>query len=216
MEIIQEDSWFLIINKAPGESVQADKTGDPSLLAPFQEKYPDIAPLHRLDKVTSGLVILGKTKEAQKKGMALFQQGKVKKYYYALTKSIPEKRKGDLVHYLKREGRLKKTHVQNDSFPGGKKAVLRYTIQGESDSFYLWKIQLVTGRFHQIRGQLGFIGCPIKGDRKYGFQRYNKGGGIHLHSSELQWIHPFTGEEQILKGAPDLEDPLWAFFGPSL
>ena len=163
---------------------------------------------HRLDRPTSGIVVFAKTSKALPRLNKLFAEKKTQKTYWAVVKEHPEKTEGTLTHWLKRNPKQNKSYAYPKEIPESKKAVLDYEVLKKLDSYYLLKIDLKTGRHHQIRSQLSYIGCPIKGDLKYGFNRSNKNGSIHLHARSLSFIHPVK-KELINFEAPPPDDSVW-------
>ncbi|WP_028973069.1 RluA family pseudouridine synthase [Spirochaeta cellobiosiphila] len=211
MKIVYEDQWFLVVAKTNQESVQPDLTKTVSLVELLRSNYPLIAPINRVDKVVGGLVLFGKNPEAQNKGREVFTQNNTSKKYLAITSNKLQNDSGVLEHYIKRDGRYKKSFVKDEKWSDAKLSRLRYRLLDQSDTLYCWDIELLTGRFHQIRSQLAHMGCPIRGDRKYGYQRYNKGGGIHLHSYYLSFHNPFVNKQITIFDYP-LDDAIWDLF----
>jgi len=216
--IIYEDNHLLVINKLPSEIVQEDKTGDKSLLERLKDwiKKRDNKPgnvflevIHRIDRPVSGLVMFAKTSKALSKFNELLREGKIKKTYLAIVQNKPPKDKDILEHYIVRNTQLNKSKAFIKEVKNSKKAVLLYEVIAKSDRYYLLKIDLITGRHHQIRSQLAAIQCPIKGDIKYGYPRTNPGGFIHLHSYQLEFEHPIKKEMIYLKCKPFFDDVLW-------
>ena len=216
--IIYEDNHLLVINKLPSEIVQEDKTGDKSLLERLKDwiKKRDNKPgnvflevIHRIDRPVSGLVMFAKTSKALSKFNELLREGKIKKTYLAIVQNKPPKDKDILEHYIVRNTQLNKSKAFIKEVKNSKKAVLLYEVIAKSDRYYLLKIDLITGRHHQIRAQLAAIQCPIKGDIKYGYPRTNPGGFIHLHSYQLEFEHPIKKEMIYLKCKPFFDDVLW-------
>ena len=216
--IIYEDKHLLVINKLPSEIVQEDKTGDKSLLERLKDwiKKRDNKPgnvflevIHRIDRPVSGLVMFAKTSKALSKFNELLREGKIKKTYLAIVQNKPPKDKDILEHYIVRNTQLNKSKAFIKEVKNSKKAVLLYEVIAKSDRYYLLKIDLITGRHHQIRAQLAAIQCPIKGDIKYGYPRTNPGGFIHLHSYQLEFEHPIKKEMIYLKCKPFFDDVLW-------
>ena len=220
MEIVYEDNHLIIVNKACSEIVQGDKTGDPCLLdmlkAYIKEKYHKpgdvfLGCVHRLDRPTSGLVIFARTSKALSRMNELFKEKKIKKTYWAVVDNLPPKTSDTIVHYLIKNEEQNKSYAYDLPKSGSKEASLTYRVIASSDKYYLLEIELHTGRHHQIRAQLGMIGCRIKGDMKYNFPRSNKDGGIHLHARCIEFIHPVKGE-LIKLTAQVPEDNLWRAF----
>ena len=218
--IVYEDNHLLVINKKPSQIVQGDKTGDIPLTehikAYLKEKYNKpgevyLGLIHRLDRPTSGLVIFAKTDKAASRLSKLFQERKLKKTYWAVVQNAPSETQGQLTHFLKKNEKQNKSYVVSETIIGAKKAVLNYTYIGKSDRYHLIEIELLTGRHHQIRCQLAYIGCPIKGDVKYGFSRPNLDLSIHLHARSIELIHPVKKENILLIANPP-PDKIWDYF----
>ena len=217
LQVLHEDNHVIIVNKRVGDIVQGDKTGDKPLSevvkSYIKEKYNKpgnvyLGVVHRLDRPTSGIVLFSKTSKALPRLNKLFQQKDAKKTYWAVVKNRPPKDKDVLVHYLKRNPKQNKSFAHKNEVPDSKKAILEYRILKELNNYFLLEIDLQTGRHHQIRSQLSAIGCPIKGDLKYGFDRSNKDAGIHLHARKLEFIHPVKNEPiEVIAEVPD--EPLW-------
>ena len=217
LQVLHEDNHVIIVNKRVGDIVQGDKTGDKPLSevvkSYIKEKYNKpgnvyLGVVHRLDRPTSGIVLFSKTSKALPRLNKLFQQKDAKKTYWAVVKNRPTKDKDVLVHYLKRNPKQNKSFAHKNEVPDSKKAILEYRILKELNNYFLLEIDLQTGRHHQIRSQLSAIGCPIKGDLKYGFDRSNKDAGIHLHARKLEFIHPVKNEPvKVIAEVPD--EPLW-------
>ncbi|WP_299432719.1 RluA family pseudouridine synthase [uncultured Maribacter sp.] len=217
LQVLYEDNHIIAINKRPGDIVQGDKTGDIPLSEVVKEyikiKYNKpgnvyLGVAHRLDRPTSGIVVFARTSKALTRLNKLFAEKEAKKTYWAIVKNKPEKEEGSLTHWLKRNTKQNKSYANKKEVTDSKKAILDYRILKKLDNFYLLEIDLKTGRHHQIRSQLTFIGCPIKGDLKYGFNRSNKDGSIHLHARKLSFIHPVK-KEAITILAPPPNDPVW-------
>lgn len=217
LQVLHEDNHLIIINKRPGDIVQGDKTGDLPLSEIvkeyLKEKYSKpgnvyLGVVHRLDRPTSGIVVFSKTSKALPRLNKLFKDKDAKKNYWAVVKNPPPKSHDTLIHYLKRNPKQNKSYAHIKEVPESKRAVLEYHILKKLNNYYLLEIDLHTGRHHQIRSQLSVIGCPIKGDLKYGFDRSNKDASIHLHSRELRFIHPVKKEEVHIV-APAPSDPVW-------
>ena len=220
MTVVYEDNHLIIVNKRPSEIVQGDKTGDEplsdTLKRYLKEKYAKpgnvfLGVTHRLDRPVSGLVVCAKTSKALSRLNEMFRAGEVKKTYWAIVKNCPPQEEGELVHYLVRNERQNKSYAYDKEVKGAKKAVLHYRLIGRSDNYYLLEVDLKTGRHHQIRCQLAKMGCPIKGDLKYGFPRSNPDGSICLHARCVRFVHPVS-KEQVEVVAPVPEDNGWSFF----
>lgn len=217
MTILYEDNHIIAVNKTGSEIVQGDKTGDTPLSETvkryLKEKYQKpgdvfIGVTHRLDRPVSGLVIFAKTSKALARLNEMFKNGEVKKTYWAIVKNRPEELECELVHYLTRNESQNKSYAHDRETPHAKKAILHYKLIGHSDNYHLLEIDLKTGRHHQIRCQLAKIGCPIKGDLKYGFPRSNPDGSISLHARRISFIHPVS-KESIELEAPAPEEKVW-------
>jgi len=217
LQILYEDNHIIIINKRIGDIVQGDKTGDKPLSDVVKEYIKDkynkpgkvfLGVVHRLDRPTSGIVIFARTSKALERLNKMLREKKIDKTYWAIVKNKPKKEKDTLINYLKKNPKNNKSTSFNNEAEGAKKAVLHYKIIKELNSYYLLEIDLETGRHHQIRCQLANIGCPIKGDLKYGFDRSNKNGGIHLHARKIEFIHPVSKEIIIIE-APLPVEPVW-------
>lgn len=224
-QISYEDNHILIVNKLPSEIVQGDKTGDMPLTEKVKNfiKLRDNKPgnvfcglIHRLDRPVSGLVILAKTSKGLSRFNELFRENKVEKYYLAVVKNKPPKTKDTLIHYLLKNEKNNTSKAFHKPVQHALEAKLDYELIDSSDNYSLLKIKLHTGRHHQIRAQLSAIGCPIKGDLKYGFDRSNKSGFIHLHSYKVEFDHPIRDEKIVVKAWPMIDDPIWNYFRPNL
>ena len=218
--ILYEDNHLLIINKLPGEIVQADKTGDITLIDVIKDflkvKYSKpgnvfLGLCHRLDRPTSGIVVFAKTGKALERMSALFREGGVEKHYHAITDNTLPDVSGRLEHYIRRDEKQNKSFAYSSERPNTKKAVLEYSLLAESDRYYLYDIKLITGRHHQIRAQLAACNVHIKGDLKYGFPRSNPDGGICLHSHFISFVHPVSGKT-IQLTAPEPDTKIWHLF----
>lgn len=219
MEIVYEDNHLIIVNKAVGEIVQGDKTGDSPLSETvkqwIKEKYAKpgnvfLGVAHRLDRPVAGLVVFAKTGKALARLNNMFRDGEVQKVYRAIVKQRPLKDRDTLVHYISRNEKLNKSFTSVREVPNSKKASLSYRLLASSDNYHLLEIELHTGRHHQIRCQLAAIGCPIKGDLKYGFGRSNSDGGISLLAHRIRFIHPVSGVLIDLTAPLPPNDKLWS------
>ena len=220
MTVVYEDNHIIIVNKTASEIVQGDKTGDIPLSETakqyLKEKYNKpgnvfVGVAHRLDRPVSGLVVFAKTSKALSRLNEMFKNSEVKKTYWAVVKTPPKEMEGELINYLVRNERQNKSYAHDQEVPNSKRAVLYYRLIGKSENYYLLEIDLKTGRHHQIRCQLAKMGCPIKGDLKYGFPRSNPDGSICLHARYVRFIHPVS-KEQIEVAAPVPEGNLWQGF----
>jgi 23S rRNA pseudouridine1911/1915/1917 synthase len=217
MNVLYEDNHIIIVNKASGEIVQGDKTGDTPLVetvrAYIKEKYNKPGNVfcgltHRLDRPVSGVVIFAKTSKALERINNMLKNHEIKKTYWAIVKNTPKQASGTLVNYLVRNEKQNKSYAYNTEKPNSKRAELNYQIIGQSDRYTLLEVNLITGRHHQIRCQLAAMGCPIKGDLKYGFDRSNPDGSISLHARSVEFTHPVS-KELIHVEAPTPVDNLW-------
>lgn len=217
LQVLYEDNHLIVINKRVGDIVQGDKTGDTPLSdvvkAYIKEKYDKpgavfLGVVHRLDRPTTGLVLFAKTSKALGRMNDLFSQRIAQKTYWALVKNPPPKTTDTITHYLRRFPKNNTSKAFDKEVAESKKASLTYHVFQKLNNYYALEIDLHTGRHHQIRAQLAAIGCPIKGDLKYGFDRSNKDGGIHLHAKKLVFPHPVS-KAQISIIAPVPEDNLW-------
>lgn len=217
MEILYEDNHIIIVNKASGEIVQGDKTGDKPLSEIVKEfiKERDHKPgnvflgvAHRLDRPVSGAVVFAKTSKALARLNAMFASGDVHKTYWAVTRGTPAEPEALLTHWIKTVERNNKSYASTTPQEGAKEARLRYRLVASSERYKLLEVRLLTGRKHQIRVQLSAIGCPVKGDLKYGDKRSNPDGSISLHARRIQFVHPVSGKEIDIT-APVPDDNLW-------
>ena len=220
LQILHEDNHIIVINKRVGDIVQGDKTGDKPLSEVVKEYLKDkynkpgevfLGVVHRLDRPTTGIVVFAKTSKALERLNKMFSERETKKTYWAIVKNKPPKNEDNLIHFLKRNEKNNTSKAHLKEVPESKKASLDYKIIKELNHYFGLEINLHTGRHHQIRAQLQAIGCPIKGDLKYGFDRSNPDGGIHLHARKLVFIHPVTKQELILV-APTPDDVIWNAF----
>lgn len=220
MTVVYEDNHIIVVNKTASEIVQGDKTGDTPLSETvkqyLKEKYAKpgnvfIGVTHRLDRPVSGLVVFAKTSKALSRLNEMFRIGEVKKTYWAIVKNCPPQTEGELVHYLVRNEKQNKSYAYDKEVKNSKKAILHYRLIGHSENYYLLEVDLKTGRHHQIRCQLAKMGCPIKGDLKYGFPRSNPDGSICLHARRVRFVHPVSKQEIDLI-APVPAGNLWNGF----
>lgn len=220
MTVVYEDNHIIIVNKTASEIVQGDKTGDTPLSETvkqyLKEKYAKpgnvfIGVTHRLDRPVSGLVVFAKTSKALSRLNEMFRVGEVKKTYWAIVRNCPPQEEGELVHYLVRNEKQNKSYAYDKEVKNSKKAILHYRLIARSENYYLLEVDLKTGRHHQIRCQLAKMGCPIKGDLKYGFPRSNPDGSICLHARRVHFVHPVSKQE-IDVTAPVPGGNLWNGF----
>lgn len=218
--ILFEDNHLIVVNKLPSEIVQGDKTGDQPLSELvkkyIKEKYNKpgevyLGVVHRIDRPVSGAVIFTRTSKALSRMNEMIKQREIKKTYWAIVKKEPPKTSDDLFHFLRRDQKKNKSFAYEKMVDNSKEAKLSYTLIGKSKDYYLLKVNLITGRHHQIRAQLSKVGCPIKGDLKYGFNRSNKDASISLHARSIEFIHPVKKEPLIIVADPP-DDVLWNYF----
>ncbi len=221
MNVVYEDNHIIIVNKASGEIVQGDKTGDEPLSETvkqyIKEKYNKpgnvfLGVVHRLDRPVSGLVVFAKTSKALARLNDMFRNGDVHKTYWAIVKRRDIAPEATLTDWLTRNERQNKSYAHQREVPGSKNAVLKYKVRAVSDNYMLLEVNLMTGRHHQIRCQLAHMGCPIKGDLKYGSPRSNPDGSISLMSRRVEFVHPVS-KETIVAEAPVPNDRLWQALG---
>lgn len=222
MTVVYEDNHIIIVNKNSSEIVQGDKTGDTPLSdivkQYLKEKYEKpgnvfVGVTHRLDRPVSGLVVLAKTSKALSRLNEMFKNGEVRKTYWAIVKNSPNAEEAELVNYLVRNEKQNKSYAYDKEVKNSKKAILHYRLISHSENYYLLEIDLKTGRHHQIRCQLAKMGCPIKGDLKYGSPRSNSDGSINLHARKISFIHPVS-KKLIEVEAPVPDDNLWKVLEP--
>ena len=222
MEVVYEDNHIIIVNKQSGEIVQGDKTGDKPLSdfvkAWIKEKYAKpgnvfLGVVHRLDRPVAGLVVFAKTSKALSRLGNMFRDGEIKKTYWAIVPKAPIPPQATLTHWLVRNEKQNKSYAYDHEVAKPKKAILDYCVIGHSERYFLLEVHLKTGRHHQIRCQLSKIGCPIKGDLKYGAPRSNPDGSISLLSRKVEFIHPVSHQPiSIIAKTPD--DNLWKVLCP--
>ncbi len=221
MEVLYEDNHIIAVNKTNSEIVQGDKTGDEALCdkvkAYVKKKYNKpgdvyLGVVHRIDRPVSGVVIFARTSKAATRLSKMFQDKEVKKTYWAIVKNLPEHDEGRLVHYMIKNQEKNRSKAFDAPKKNSKEAILNYKLVSGSANYHLLEIDLETGRHHQIRCQLAKIGCPIRGDLKYGAQRSLKGGGINLHARKIEFIHPVKKEQIIITAPVPKEESLWNEF----
>ena len=222
MEVLYEDNHIIIVSKRSGENVQGDKTGDVPLSETVKQYIKDkyakpgnvfVGVVHRLDRPVAGIVVFAKTSKALSRLNSMFRDGEVHKTYWAITKNCPQQTEGTLTDWLVRNEKQNKSYAYDHEVPNSKKAVLKYDIIGKSERYTLIEVQLMTGRHHQIRCQLARIGCPIKGDLKYGAPRSNTDGSISLLARGVEFVHPVS-KKTISVTAPLPDDNLWQAIAP--
>lgn len=218
MEVVYEDNHIIIVNKAVGEIVQGDKTGDTPLSETvkqwIKEKHGKpgnvfLGVTHRLDRPVAGLVVFAKTSKALTRLNEMFRNGDVHKTYWAISRGVPDPPGGELLHYITTVERTNKSTAHATPRAGAKEARLRYRLISKSDRYNLIEVNLLTGRKHQIRVQLSAIGCPIKGDLKYGDKRSNPNGGISLLARKIEFIHPVSKQPICVEAPLPADEPLW-------
>lgn len=221
LDILYEDNHIIAVNKSSSDIVQGDKTGDETLSdkvkAYIKKKYDKpgdvfLGVVHRLDRPVSGVVLFARTSKALSRLNKMFQDKQVKKTYWALVAELPEEDSGRLVHYILKNSEKNKSYAFPKPRAGAKEAILNYRLISGLKNYYMLEVDLETGRHHQIRCQLAKIGCPIRGDLKYGFPRSNKDGSISLHARKIEFEHPVKKEPiTIIASTPDTEN-LWKEF----
>ena len=220
MTVLYEDNHLIVVDKKSGEIVQGDKTGDVPLPDKvkvwIKEKYHKpgnvfLGVVHRLDRPVQGVVVFARTSKALSRLNEMFRTAEVHKTYWAITQKRPEKEEATLTHWLVRNEKQNKAYAYDVEKPGAKQAVLRYKVIAASEHYNLLEVKLMTGRHHQIRCQLAKIGCPIKGDLKYGAKRSNADGSISLLARKIECVHPVS-KENIVVVAPLPDDNLWQSF----
>ena len=217
LQVLYEDNHIIVVNKRAGDIVQGDKTGDKPLSEVVKEyiaiKYNKpgavyLGVVHRLDRPTTGIVVFARTSKALPRLNKLFANKETKKTYWAVVKNTPPKKDDTLVHWLKRNPKQNKSYAHKKEVPDSKKAILEYKILKELNHYCALEVLLHTGRHHQIRTQLSSIGSVIRGDLKYGADRSNKDGSIHLHARKLTFVHPVKKEPLTIL-APPPSDAIW-------
>ncbi|MCL2073806.1 MAG: RNA pseudouridine synthase [Marinilabiliaceae bacterium] len=221
MNILYEDNHLIAINKIGYDLVQSDSTGDEPLVDKvknyIKKKYNKagdvyLGIVHRIDRPVTGTVLFARTSKALVRMNKLFQDKKVKKTYLAIVKTLPPEDEATITHYISKDSEKNKSYAYIKKRSGTKEAVLSYRLISSASNYYLLEIDLITGRHHQIRCQLAKIGCPIRGDLKYGFARSNSNGGISLHAHKLEFEHPVTKEFVSIVAPIPNNDNLWKEF----
>ena len=219
--ILYEDNHLLVVNKRAGELVQPDPTGDPALedeIKAFlgaREAKPGnvfLGVVHRIDRPVSGAVVFAKTSKALVRLNEMIREGRIHKVYWALTEATPDPESGELRHYILRDGKTNRSRACDAPKGDAKEARLRYATLGAGTNYTLVEVELLTGRHHQIRAQLSKVGCPIRGDLKYGARRSLPGGGISLHSRRVEFEHPVRREPLSVTAPVPAGDNLWTYF----
>lgn len=220
MEVIYEDNHLIAVNKSAGEIVQGDRTGDVPLSDAvkiyIKKKYNKpgnvfLGVAHRIDRPVSGAVLFARTSKALERINEMIKKREIKKTYWAVVKNRPAANSGTLTHYLARDTEQNVTAAFDRETSDSQKAVLSYKIIGSGNGYYYLEIDLETGRHHQIRAQLAKIGCPIVGDVKYGYERPDRNGGIHLHSRSMEFVHPIAKTPVKIIADPP-KDRIWEGF----
>jgi len=218
--VLYEDNHLIAVNKLPSEIVQGDKTGDTPLSEDvkqyIKEKYEKpgkvfLGVIHRIDRPVSGVVVFARTSKALSRMNELVKKREMDKIYWAIVKNRPDNPERELRHFLVRNEKKNKSFASMTQKKGAKEGILRYRLQKQSKDYHLLEIELLTGRHHQIRAQLAAIGCPIKGDLKYGFDRSNKDASISLHARSVSFVHPVSKEPISIIANPP-QDVLWDYF----
>ncbi|VTY04765.1 putative RNA pseudouridine synthase [uncultured Prevotella sp.] len=220
MQVLYEDNHIIIVYKQSGEIVQGDKTGDKPLSETIKEwikqKYAKpgnvfLGVVHRLDRPVSGIVVFAKTSKALSRLNNMFRNGEVRKTYWAMVQTAPNMPEATLTNWLVRNEKQNKSYVYNNEMPNAKQAILKYKTIGQTEHYTLLEVNLLTGRHHQIRCQLAAMGCPIKGDLKYGAHRSNPDGSISLLSHKVEFIHPVS-KQKIVVVSPLPTEKVWDNF----
>lgn len=224
LNILYEDNHLIVVNKKSSQIVQGDISGDTTLIDVIKNylkvKYNKpgevfLGLAHRLDRPVSGAIVYARTSKALSRLNKMFREDEVEKTYWAIVKNTPQIPESELTHYLVRNEKQNKSYAYTEARTGAKEAKLKYKLLLKSDRYSLLEVRLITGRHHQIRCQLAAIGCPIKGDLKYGFDRSNPDASISLHARSISFIHPVTKEKlTIVASVPN--DKLWRFFEESI
>lgn len=220
MQVLYEDNHIIIVYKQSGEIVQGDKTGDKPLSETIKEwikqKYAKpgnvfLGVVHRLDRPVSGIVVFAKTSKALSRLNNMFRNGEVRKTYWTMVQTAPNMPEATLTNWLVRNEKQNKSYVYNNEMPNAKQAILKYKTIGQTEHYTLLEVNLLTGRHHQIRCQLAAMGCPIKGDLKYGARRSNPDGSISLLSHKVEFIHPVS-KQKIVVVSPLPTEKVWDNF----
>ncbi|MDE6556171.1 MAG: RNA pseudouridine synthase [Duncaniella sp.] len=223
MQVLYEDNHIIIVNKEPGEIVQGDKTGDTPLVdivrQYIKEKYNKpgnvfCGVVHRLDRPVGGVVVFAKTSKALERLNEMFRKGEISKTYLAVTRNMPPKDSDRLEHYITSVERNNKSYASATPVKDGKRSALSYRLLGSTDRYHLLEVNLETGRKHQIRVQLSAIGCPIRGDLKYGDKRSNPDGSISLQAHRVKFVHPVSGKQIDVVAPAPVNDAVWQALQP--
>jgi 23S rRNA pseudouridine1911/1915/1917 synthase len=220
LQVLYEDNHIIAVNKRPGDIVQGDKTGD-APLSDFVKQYIKVTAnkpgdvflgtVHRIDRPVSGIVLFAKTSKALARLNEMFQQKEIKKTYWAVVKNKPPQNAGKLEHFLIKDEAKNKSKAHINQVKNSLPSVLEYKIISSSEKYFLLEVNPHTGRHHQIRAQLSAMGCPIKGDLKYGADRSNHNASIHLHARSISFLHPVKKEIINIEALPPDEN-LWNTF----
>ncbi|MBC7570180.1 MAG: RluA family pseudouridine synthase [Spirosoma sp.] len=219
-QVIYEDNHLLVVNKDPGILVQGDRTGDVTLLDVLKEYVKDkynkpgevfLGLVHRLDRPVSGLVVFARTSKALERMNEIFRKRLVQKTYWAVVRRKPPENAGKLVHWLVKNEQKNVVTAHEYEVPGSQRAELTYRVLGKINEHYLLEVNPLTGRPHQIRVQLASMGCPIRGDVKYGYDRAVPDKKIYLHARRLYFVHPVKKEPLLCRAALP-PDPFWEEF----
>ena len=216
--ILYEDNHIIIVNKPSKILVQGDKTGDTTLIDLVKKyiktKYNKPGNVflglpHRIDRPTSGIVILCRTSKSLSRISGIFREKKIKKIYWAIVQNKIQSDSGSLIHFLKKNKKINKSIVSNKEKNQYLKAELKYKLHKSLDNGFIYEIEIITGRHHQIRAQISHIGSPIKGDVKYGFNKTNTDGSICLHARQVEFIHPIKNIKLNIKAPTPTNDKIW-------
>jgi 23S rRNA pseudouridine1911/1915/1917 synthase len=221
LQVLYEDNHLIAINKTGSDLVQGDNTGDEPLSEKVKaylkkkcNKPGDVflGVVHRLDRPVSGVVLFARTSKALSRMNKMFQEKEVRKTYWAIVKDLPPEDQGELRHFMRKDNIKNKSYALPKMRPGAKEGILKYRLISSSANYHLLEVDLKTGRHHQIRSQMSKIGCPIKGDLKYGFPRSNPDGGISLHARRIEFVHPVKQERVVIEAPTPKDDNLWKEF----
>jgi 23S rRNA pseudouridine1911/1915/1917 synthase len=221
LEVLYEDNHLIAVNKTGSDLVQGDETGDEPLSekvkAYLKEKYKKpgdvfLGVVHRLDRPVSGVVLFARTSKGLSRMNKMFQEKQVRKTYWAIVKDLPPQDEGELRHFMLKDSNKNKSYAFPKKRLGSKEGILHYRLIASTANYHLLEVDLETGRHHQIRSQLAKIGCPVKGDLKYGFPRSNKEGGISLHARRIEFFHPVKKEQIVIEAPTPKKDNLWREF----
>jgi 23S rRNA pseudouridine1911/1915/1917 synthase len=221
LSVLYEDNHIIIINKPSGALVQGDKTGDAPISDDVKQYIKDkynkpgdvfLGVIHRLDRPVSGIVIFARTSKALTRMNEMFKDKEIQKTYWAVVQNPPKETSGTITTYTIKDSLMLKAKVYSKEVPKSKICILDYKVIQESDRYYLLEVLPHTGRYHQIRSQLSYIGSPIKGDIKYGYPRTNPNGSIQLHARRIEFIHPVSKEKITVTAPVPKDDVLWQSF----